>query len=327
MCILWAFSERTNASSEGIVQVRKALLSLICAGEPRRRINPSQRSTKQTNAGRQDGRGDEERDACGRCGRCGRRARRPRGGRQAVRDQEVERRGALVLGCVARSLLLWLSWLVWRWFGEILGLNELLSGQTSWWTTAPSAATTSWTCASSARPTRRRPRARSARWPGASAVRSRCTRMAVSAFRTLTRAFVWPDRPRVPLPLHLAMAQDAAGVPAGQPRVGVPEVRQISTHRTHPARPGGDERGARAAARRTLHQWVTVWRIDRQGEGNKRRGPSGEGLHVWALRGGGCRPARESLISLWLAWFLLVRWRPKAQDPPRAPLHCVPSVS
>jgi hypothetical protein len=35
-------------------------------------------------------------------------------------------------------------------------------------------------------------------------------------------------RSRVPLPLHLALAQDATGVPTGQPRVGVPEVRQIS---------------------------------------------------------------------------------------------------
>lgn len=30
---------------------------------------------------------------------------------------------------------------------------------------------------------------------------------------------------RLPLPLHLALAQDAARVPAGQPRVGAAEVR------------------------------------------------------------------------------------------------------
>lgn len=34
-------------------------------------------------------------------------------------------------------------------------------------------------------------------------------------------------RPRVPLPLHLAMVEDAPGVSAGQPRVGVPEVRPV----------------------------------------------------------------------------------------------------
>jgi len=37
---------------------------------------------------------------------------------------------------------------------------------TLWWRRAPSAATTSWTCASSAKPTRRRPRAPSALWRG-----------------------------------------------------------------------------------------------------------------------------------------------------------------
>jgi hypothetical protein len=45
------------------------------------------------------------------------------------------------------------------------------------------------------------------------------------------RGAVWLRRgvqPRVPLPLYLALAQDAAGVPAGQQRVGVPEVRPLS---------------------------------------------------------------------------------------------------
>lgn len=54
--------------------------------------------------------------------------------------------------------------------------NEAISGTpsrfgrgTSSSTTAPSAAITSWTCASTARPTRLRPRRRSAQWLGASA--------------------------------------------------------------------------------------------------------------------------------------------------------------
>lgn len=39
-----------------------------------------------------------------------------------------------------------------------------------------------------------------------------------------------PCRPRVSLPLHLAVAEDSAGVPARQPGLGVPEVRaQLST--------------------------------------------------------------------------------------------------
>ncbi|RLN92877.1 hypothetical protein BBJ28_00010071, partial [Nothophytophthora sp. Chile5] len=34
-------------------------------------------------------------------------------------------------------------------------------------------------------------------------------------------------RPRLPFPLHFAVVEDPPGVPVGQPRVGVPEVRQI----------------------------------------------------------------------------------------------------
>ena len=39
-------------------------------------------------------------------------------------------------------------------------------------------------------------------------------------------------QPRVPLPLHLAVAQDPAGVPAVQRGMGVPEVRPVSRERT-----------------------------------------------------------------------------------------------
>jgi hypothetical protein len=38
---------------------------------------------------------------------------------------------------------------------------------------------------------------------------------------------------RVPLPLHLALAQDTTGLPARQPRLGVPEVRPINALHTH----------------------------------------------------------------------------------------------
>ncbi|GMR35414.1 hypothetical protein PMAYCL1PPCAC_05609, partial [Pristionchus mayeri] len=41
-------------------------------------------------------------------------------------------------------------------------------------------------------------------------------------------------QPRLPLPLHLALAQDASGVPPRQPRVGVPEVRSLSGARRLP---------------------------------------------------------------------------------------------
>ncbi|GMS82443.1 hypothetical protein PENTCL1PPCAC_4618, partial [Pristionchus entomophagus] len=41
-------------------------------------------------------------------------------------------------------------------------------------------------------------------------------------------------QPRLPLPLHLALAQDASGVPSRQPRVGVPEVRSLRRHAVGP---------------------------------------------------------------------------------------------
>lgn len=37
---------------------------------------------------------------------------------------------------------------------------------------------------------------------------------------------------RIPLPLHLAMVEDPPGLPARQPRLGVPEVRSVKRQRT-----------------------------------------------------------------------------------------------
>ncbi|GMT22172.1 hypothetical protein PFISCL1PPCAC_13469, partial [Pristionchus fissidentatus] len=37
-------------------------------------------------------------------------------------------------------------------------------------------------------------------------------------------------QPRLPLPLHLPLAQDPPGVPSRQQRVGVPEVRSLRGH-------------------------------------------------------------------------------------------------
>lgn len=34
-------------------------------------------------------------------------------------------------------------------------------------------------------------------------------------------------QPRLSFPLHIKVAEDAAGVPAGQPRLGVPEVWKV----------------------------------------------------------------------------------------------------
>jgi hypothetical protein len=66
-----------------------------------------------------------------------------------------------------------------------------------WWTTAPSAATTSWTCASSARPIRRAKPARSAPWRG---VRF----LPVLALTHHTAVALWPVQTPQPLrsPLH-----------------------------------------------------------------------------------------------------------------------------
>ena len=38
-------------------------------------------------------------------------------------------------------------------------------------------------------------------------------------------------QPRLPLPLHLQVAEDPAGVPPGQQGLGVPEVRTLRTRR------------------------------------------------------------------------------------------------
>lgn len=46
--------------------------------------------------------------------------------------------------------------------------------------------------------------------------------------RDITRRLWLTITARISLPLHFPMAQDATSVPAGQPRLGIPEVRPIS---------------------------------------------------------------------------------------------------
>lgn len=42
---------------------------------------------------------------------------------------------------------------------------------------------------------------------------------------------------RFPLPLYLTMAEDSPSLPVGQPRLGIPEVREISDEHSGICRP------------------------------------------------------------------------------------------
>ena len=120
-------------------------------------------------------------------------------------------------------------------------LSPRFAPQTSSWTTAPSAETTSWICASSARRIRRARRVRSGGSNARAVSRSLAISRSISSHtpprsdsRVRLSSFVAQHgcvgsvQPRVPLPLHQPLAQDAAGVSAGQHRVGVPKVRALT---------------------------------------------------------------------------------------------------
>lgn len=92
-----------------------------------------------------------------------------------------------------------------------------------WWTTAPSVATISWTCASTAKPIKPAPQVRNVPLLGASAMYvcphdNRAESLANNAGCVA----------RLPFPLHLPLAQNASSVPAGQSRLGVPKVWTVA---------------------------------------------------------------------------------------------------
>jgi hypothetical protein len=77
---------------------------------------------------------------------------------------------------------------------------------------------------------------------------------AVSLLHQLTASLI----ARLPLPLHLEMAQDSPGLPAGQPRLGVPEVRTLRWQGHYE---GGIER-KRHITTRDLHDYTSARRSE-----------------------------------------------------------------